>query len=764
MDTATLLSTNALLSAAAALVMFVAWRTRKTYPGFGFWTVGVACLALGAAMLVPGALPKVWYVAVMRNGLLLGGLVLLLRGMVIFRGLKVSYRWEALFALGFLGVFGYFSLDPAQLDTRILIYCTLAGILSLTTAALTLRLRPKYFGSNDVMLSVWLVVYGVLSFVRIGHQFIDPNTSTAFEALKGFGSFYALAQILTVQLVTLTLISMNSQRIEHEYAESEAHLRESEAQLRALGDNLPEGFVYQFELRDGRRAFRYISAGVEKMLGLHAADLMGDAEPLCALMAPDSYAQYREDEARSMRDQTQYSGLLQFHLADGRQVWLHVRSAPLPSPKGETVWVGVDVTKLKEAEAELARHRNHLEAMVEERTAALTDAKRAAESASLAKGSFLANMSHEIRTPMNAILGLSGLLRRKPQEPDTAEKLVKIEAAGKHLLGIINDILDFSKIEAGKIKLSEEPVDVRVLAVNVCSMVAESAKAKGIQLRTEVDFLPQQLLGDLTRLTQTLLNLVSNAVKFTETGSVTIRTLRQHEDDESISIRFEVIDTGIGISREALGRLFTPFEQADTSTVRSYGGTGLGLAIARRLAQLMGGDAGVESVLGEGSIFWFTASLKKASQACDEPDLAPQSEVVAQLQEKFAGARILLAEDNEINQLVAQEILEDAGLVCDLAENGEVAVTMVRSAPVGTYALILMDMQMPRMDGVTATRIIRQLDGGQRIPVVALTANAFVEDEARCREAGMNDFVSKPVDPDRLYQALLKWLGSQAGP
>jgi PAS domain S-box-containing protein len=765
MDTATLLSTNALLSAAAALVMFVAWRTRKTYPGFGFWTVGVACLALGAAMLVPGALPKVWYVAVMRNGLLLGGLVLLLRGMVIFRGLRVSYRWEALFALGFLGVFGYFSQDPAQLDTRILIYCTLAGILSLTTAALTLRFRPKYFGSNDVMLAVWLVVYGVLSFVRIGQQFIDPNTSTAFEALKGFGSFYALAQILTVQLVTLTLISMNSQRIEHEYAESEAHLRESEAQLRALSDNLPDGFVYQFELQQGRRGFRYISAGIEKMLGLHAADLMEDAEPLFALMAPDSYAQYREDEAYCMRERTQYSGVLLFNAADGRQVWLHVRSAPIPGPQGD-LWVGVavDVTKLKVAEAELERHRNHLEAMVDERTAALTDAKRAAEAANLAKGNFLANMSHEIRTPMNAILGLSGLLRRKPQEPDTAEKLVKIEAAGKHLLGIINDILDFSKIEAGKIKLSEEPVDVRVLAVNVCSMVAESAKAKGIQLRTEVDLLPQQLLGDLTRLTQTLLNLVSNAVKFTETGSVTIRTLRQHEEDESIQIRFEVIDTGIGISREALGRLFTPFEQADTSTVRSYGGTGLGLAIARRLAQLMGGDAGVESVLGEGSTFWFTASLKKASQACDEADLAPQSEVVAQLQQKFAGARILLAEDNEINQLVAQEILEDAGLVCDLAENGEVAVTMVRSAPAGTYALILMDMQMPRMDGVTATRTIRQLDGGGHIPVVALTANAFVEDEARCREAGMNDFVSKPVDPDRLYQALLKWLGSQAGP
>jgi CheY-like chemotaxis protein len=273
-----------------------------------------------------------------------------------------------------------------------------------------------------------------------------------------------------------------------------------------------------------------------------------------------------------------------------------------------------------------------------------------------------------------------------------------------------------------------------------------------------VDFLPAQLLGDLTRLTQALLNLVSNAVKFTEAGSVTVRTLRLQEDEDSVSIRFEVIDTGIGISPEAMRRLFTPFEQADTSTVRSYGGTGLGLAIARRLAQLMGGDAGVESAPGKGSTFWFSARLKKTSQARGDADLSPESEVVALLRQRFAGARILLAEDNEINQLVAREILEDVSLVCDLAENGEEAVAMFQRAPAGAYALILMDMQMPRMDGVTATRTIRQLDGGEGIPVVALTANAFVEDEARCREAGMNDFVSKPVDPDRLYHALLKWL------
>ena len=760
MDTATLLSTNALLSSAAALIMLVVLRTRKTYPGFGFWTTAIACLALGAAMLIPGALPKIWIVAVLRNGLLLGGLLLLLRGMLIFRGLNVSYRWDLLFALIFLLVFGYYSLDPAQLNERIVIYCTLAGTLSFTTAVLTLRNRPPYFGSNDVMLALWLLIYGTLNFVRIAHQLSDPNVSTAFEVLRGFGSYYAMAQILTVQLMTLTLISMNSQRIEYEYRVSESHLREREGQLRAMGDNLPDGFVYQFELGESKRGFSYISAGVEKMLGLKAAELMQDAQPLFALMAPDSYAQYLQDEERCFREQSQYSGVLQFNPLSRGKVWLHVRSAPMQGLNGESVWAGVavDITKLKEAEAELERHRNHLEAMVDERTTALIDAKQAAEAANVAKGSFLANMSHEIRTPMNAVIGLSELLLRKHQEPDTADKLGKIRTAGKHLLGIINDILDFSKIEAGKLQLSEDKVDVRVLPVNVCSMVAELANSKGIQLKTEVDFLPPQLLGDRTRLTQALLNLVSNAVKFTQTGSVTVRALKAGEDADSVSIRFEVIDTGIGISQEAISRLFNPFEQADSSTVRSFGGTGLGLAITRRLAQLMGGDAFVESVLGEGSTFSITVCLKKIDEDRVDTALTSGSDVVAQLKEKFFGTRILVVEDNEINQMVAEEILKDAGLLCDLANDGEEAVSIVRTAQPGRYALVLMDMQMPKMDGLTATQLIRQLETGKDIPIVAMTANAFNEDEERCMIAGMNDFVSKPVDPDRLYGTLLKWL------
>jgi len=762
METAFLLSTNALLSLAAAFVMLVVLRTRKTYPGFGFWTAGVACLAVGAAMLVPGVLPSSWIVRVVRNAMLLGGLMLLLRGMLVFRGVQVSYRWEVLFALGFLAVFGYFSLDPAQLDARILIYSALAGALGLAIAAVILRYRPPYFGSNDVMLALWLLAFSIVSFLRIALELSHPEVSTAFEALQGFGSIYAVTQILTVQLITLTLVSINSQRIEYEYSVGESRLRDSDAQLRLIGDHLPDGFVYQFEFKEGGRCFSYISAGVEEMLGLRPADLTTDAEPLFSLMAPESYRQYLDDEARCLRERTKYSGELLFRTADGRQVWLHVRSAPLEILGGTTAWAGVavDITKIKETKAELEQHKNHLEAMVATRTAALSDAIRAAEEANLAKGTFLANMSHEIRTPMNAIIGLSAVLRRKQTEPDVADKLEKIEAAGKHLLNIINDILDFSKIEAGKLQLAEDRLDISLLANNVCSMVAETANAKGLQLKTELDFLPPALLGDTTRLTQALLNLVSNAVKFTKNGSVTVRVFKKEEDAEAISLRFEVADTGIGISQEVLDRLFSPFEQADASTVRSFGGTGLGLAITRRLAQLMGGDAGVESVLGEGSTFWFSVQLKKTDGERGDSARNSENQIIELLKDRFAGARLLLVEDNEINQLVAQEILKDAGLACDVMDNGEDAVARIRDGQPGTYALVLMDMQMPRMDGVTATRIIRQLQGGKTIPVVAMTANAFMEDEKLCREAGMNDFVSKPVDPIRLYSTLLKWLGN----
>lgn len=760
LDTPTLHTVTALLSLSATFVMGVVWRTRKTYPGFSLWMCGIFSLALGAAMEIPDLLPSLWVVRVGRSAFLLGGLLLILRGLMIFRGYRSALHWEAPAAFLFLAIFGYYSLDPTQLDARLALYCSLAGTLSLATAAFTLWYRPPYFGSNDVLLSFWMLAYGVLSFVRVAHQLSSPGTWAALGILQSVDNYYTIAQMLTVQLMTLTLVSMNSQRIEHENSVNAFRLRKSERQLRSIGDSLPEGFVYQLDFRNGAPAFSYISAGVEPMTGLQPATLMQNAQPLFDLMAPASYAQYQEDEARSRREGTDYHGVLEFNLPDGRHTWWQVHASPLVFSVGITGWAGVavDITKQKEAEAELERHRNQLEAMVENRTLELSQAKQAAEAANIAKGSFLANMSHEIRTPMNAILGLTGLLRRKRLEPEIADKLHKIEIAGKHLLSVINDILDLSKIEAGKLHLAAETLNVQQLASQVCTMVAETAHSKGLTLRTEGPALPLQIRGDLTRLTQALLNLVSNAVKFTATGSVTVRTLMESETPHDVRLRFEVADTGIGIAEDALTRLFAPFEQADVSTVRSFGGTGLGLAITKRLAQLMGGEAGVSSVLGKGSTFWFSACLAKEAHGPTSLESHVECAAEARLRNEFTGTRVLLVEDNAINQIVAQELLESVGLVCDLADDGALAVEAVSKAQPGTYGAVLMDMQMPNMDGVTATKVIRAIDTGDTLPIIAMTANAFEEDKAECLAAGMNDFITKPVAPERFYDILLKCL------
>jgi PAS domain S-box-containing protein len=413
-----------------------------------------------------------------------------------------------------------------------------------------------------------------------------------------------------------------------------------------------------------------------------------------------------------------------------------------------------DITEKTRLGKELANYQHNLELLVAQRTAELTTARQQAEAANIAKSAFLANMSHEIRTPMNGILGMANLLRRGGVTLLQAERLNTIDTSAQHLLAIINNILDLSKIEAGKFVLEEAPVALGSLLANVTSILSERARAKGIRLLIESEFLPHNLVGDPTRLQQALLNYATNAIKFTEKGAVTVRTIMQDEDADSVRVRFEVQDTGIGIASEAMSRLFSAFEQADNSLTRKYGGTGLGLAITRRLAELMGGEASAESAPGVGSTFWFTAKLKKTAEIPVKQS-ATILDAETLIRHHYAGSRILVVDDEPINREVAQMQLEAVDLVVDTAEDGAEAIAKAQKT---VYAAIFMDMQMPAVNGLEATQQIRRMPGYRNTPIIAMTANVFAEDKARCIEAGMNDFLIKPFNPEALFAMLLKEL------
>jgi PAS domain S-box-containing protein len=677
--------------------------------------------------------------------------------------------------------------------------------------------------------------------------------------------------------------------------------RASEAKLRTLFsaiDQSPASVV----ITDLDACIQYVNPMFTDVTGYTAAEAIGQNPRILksGQTAQDVYLQLWN----KMRNGQPWHGELINKRKNGEVYWEDVHIAPVKSLAGAVshyVAVKTDITERMQAALELERHRNHLEELVFTRTAELAQAKDAADAANRAKSDFLANMSHEIRTPMNAIIGMSYLVLKTELTTRQRDYIRKVQGSSRHLLGIIDDILDFSKIEAGKLTIENADFELEKVLDNVADLIGDKSSAKGLELVFDIaQDVPSHLRGDSLRLGQILINYSNNAVKFTEHGEIKIAIRLKEQSEHEVLLHCAVRDTGIGLTPEQMGRLFQSFSQADTSTTRKFGGTGLGLVIAKKLAELMGGEVGVDSEVGKGSTFWFTARLGRSdgqrqprALAADlqgkrvlvvddsanarqvlsdmlsnmslKVDLAESGEaaiiaveraeaqgipydiifldwqmpgmngvetakllrqrqtahipfmimvtaygredVIKSAEEvgidevlikpvsasmlfegvvrllggvpegprsigdepsgSFAqlatirGARVLLVEDNDLNQEVALELLHDAGFVVDLAEDGQIALDKLAA---DDYDIVLMDMLMPVMDGVTATRTLRLDPRWQGLPVVAMTANAMQADRERCLVAGMNDHIAKPIEPEDLWKTLLKWVKPRHAP
>jgi PAS domain S-box-containing protein len=527
-------------------------------------------------------------------------------------------------------------------------------------------------------------------------------------------------------------------------------------------------------ITDRSGCIEYVNAAFTKATGYSQREATGRRANLLASgqTPPQVYA----DMWKALQTGRPWQGQLHNRRKSGEQYIDEVIIHPLRQADGfVTNYVAwqEDVSERLALQDELIQHRRHLEDLVAQRTLQLSEATRRAEAANASKSEFLANMSHEIRTPMNAVLGSTSLMQRdlsalQGLAPEASlaqlgQRLHQIDQAGRHLLALLNDLLDLSKIDAGKLPLVVADFALQALAQDMLHLVQERASEQGVDLTLDLEGAPAVLRGDGMRLGQILLNYLSNAVRFTHNGRVTLRARLLWQDSSTQRMRFEVEDQGIGLSAAQQARLFHVFEQADQDTAHHYGGTGLGLAIARRLAELMGGEVGVSSQVGKGSCFWVELPLEPTQQTVPPAPPAQVGEQALERLRSLGPRRILLVDDVAINQEIARDLLQDAGLHVSVAGDGVQALELAQAQP-EPFDLILMDLRMPRMGGIEATRELRKLPAYAQVPVVALTAQAFDEDREACEQAGMSDHLSKPVLPERLYATLLHWLAPKPQP
>ncbi|MCL4757477.1 MAG: DUF3365 domain-containing protein [Rhodocyclaceae bacterium] len=515
---------------------------------------------------------------------------------------------------------------------------------------------------------------------------------------------------------------------------------------------IPIGIASGRTLIEGNNAFAtLLGCSPSELPGLEATDLYEDAS---------EHERVGKEIERQFAAKGRCTVFTHWRTPDGRlrDVVLHMSPLVIPDTPDAMIVSALDVTERNRIDAELREHQEHLEDLVDRRTRELTAALDASRSADLAKDQFLANVSHELRTPLNAVLGMSAIARRMSHDPQQIDCLEKVDQAGKMLAHLIDDLLDLSKIVAGKMEFRQIPFSLRQIVERSNSVLAYRAAEKGLELHEHIDAeVPEVLVGDPLRIEQILLNLTTNALKFTDAGHVEVRLGVVEREEDRICLSIEVEDTGIGMQEQDIARLFQPFSQIDAGIARRHGGTGLGLALCKRFAERMGGGITVQSQPGVGSTFRVTLWLREG-----DPDALLQARVEdatpATLPARYRNAHVLVVEDQPINREIVEALLDELGIVSRMADNGQEALDILATSGPDAFDLVLMDIQMPVLDGLSATRLLRTRKGFDKLPVIAMTAHTMAHEQEMSLAAGMNDHIGKPFDEAVFRQMLARWI------